>query len=106
MAILVALSYILVVISCIEGLFVPVEVKVQKEHRIFIRSTPSLDAAEELLERYGNDNKMNLTDMEALFESVGLEVLKEKDKTKNGPEAQVCLMSIYIHYSCLESAKV
>ena len=89
MAFLVAFGYLLVVISCIQGVRVPFEVKVRPEHKIFVRSTPSLDPAEELLEKFGNENQMNLTDMETLFKSVGLQVLDEKDEAGNDREPQV-----------------
>ncbi len=87
MAFLVVLQSLAVVISCIEAVVMPVEVKV--EHKIFVRSTPSLDPAEEILEKFGNENQMNLTDMESLFNSIGLAVLNENDTERKGPHAQV-----------------
>lgn len=66
------------------------QVETQREHKIFVRSTSPLGPAKEILEKFGNGNQMNLTDMETLFESVGLQVFNE-NKTGSGPQAQVCL---------------
>ena len=87
MAFLTTLQYVLVVISCIETAVLPVEVTVP--HKIFARSTPSLDPAEELLEKFGNDNQMNLTDMESLFESIGLAVLNKEEAKGKSSDSQV-----------------
>ena len=90
MALLVALSHLLVVVLFVRGSHAPFETKIQQEHKIFIRSTSPLDPAKEILEKFGNGNQMNLTDMETLFKSVGLQVLND-NKTGSGLQAQVYL---------------
>ena len=52
--------------------YIPIDVEIFPEHRITVRSTPSLDPVEELLEKFGSDNQMNLTQMEELFSSIGV----------------------------------
>ena len=86
---LVVLLFLTVAISCTKGLVAPIAAKVEQEHKVFVRSTPSLDPTEELLEKFGSDLKMNESNMEALFKSVGLEVLNQKDDTGKSSEAQV-----------------
>jgi hypothetical protein len=87
MAFVVTLQCLVVVISCTQAVVVPVEVKVG--HKILVRSTPSLDPAEELLEKFGNGNKMNRTDMESLFNSIGLAVLNEEEAEGKSSASQV-----------------
>ena len=72
--------------------------KVETEHKIVVRSTPSQDPAEEILEAFGKNNKMNLTDMEALFRSVRLAVLNDNDsqgKDFNGPQVSFFMLLLY-----------
>ena len=78
------------VIPCQQGSRAPFEVENQREHKIFIRSSSPLDPAKEILEKFGNGNHMNLTDMETLFKSVGLHVFNN-NKTGSGLQAQVYL---------------
>ena len=93
MAYLLALSFLLVLVPCQQGSRAPFEVESQREHKIFIRSSSPLDPAKEILEKFGNGNEMNLTDMETLFKRVGLQVFND-NKTGSGPQAQVyhCLL--------------
>ena len=95
MALLATLQYLLLVISCIEIAVVSVEVTIP--HKIFVRSTPSLDPAEELLEKFGNENQMNLTDMESLFESAGLAVLDEEEAKGKSSDSQTCFTSQHFY---------
>ncbi|XP_028393681.1 zinc transporter ZIP14-like isoform X3 [Dendronephthya gigantea] len=75
-----------------------IHVEVEKNHKIVVRSTPSLDPAEEILEAFGNDNKINLTDMEALFRSIRLAVLNDKDSQgKGASDPQVCFTSQHFY---------
>ena len=90
MALLVALSHFLVVVSFVQGSYAPFETKIQQEHKIFIRSTSPLDPAKEILEKFGNGSQMNLAGIETLFKSVGLQVFND-NKTGSGPQAQVYL---------------
>ena len=62
MALLVALSHLLVVVSFVQGSYAPVETK-------------------EILEKFGNGKQMNLAGMETLFKSVGLQVFNGNNKT-------------------------
>lgn len=59
------------------------------EHRINIRSTPSLDPVEELFEKFGSEDRMNLTQVAELLKSVGMSEWNDTDQQgthKNGEQ--------------------
>ena len=91
MSFLVVLQCVLVVISLAKAKDIPLQVRVaSNEHHVMVRSTPSLDPAEELLEKFGNENQMNFTEMKALFKSIGLAISDMKESAEENPkDAQV-----------------
>ena len=94
-------TFVLLQFSCVAILSTDarmIHVEVETEHKIVVRSTPLLDPAEEILEAFGRDNKMNLTDMEALFRSVRLAVLNDSDsqgKGLNDPQVSFFVLLLY-----------
>ncbi|XP_046860242.1 uncharacterized protein LOC124453473 [Xenia sp. Carnegie-2017] len=67
--------------------------RVSAKHRIVIRSTPSFDPAEEILEKFGDKNNMNLTNMKFLFESIGLALIEDDNSTWKSLQSQACFTS-------------
>ena len=63
--------------------------RVSPKHRIVIRSTPSFDPSEEILEKFGDKNQMNSTNLKFLFKSVGLAVIDDDNNTKKKLQSQV-----------------